>query len=150
MSQFESVLVRYRAACENLSGGDAYQGCATTFATLLDELEAGAVAGDEYCQDAIATILGYGLHYTPSEGSVLERERDRERATHFWIAAAKQGLWGSFDNLVTQGVGPVADQAREIWKQVEAEQPELVGYSQGMPVYGPPFVQKACERFTKL
>lgn len=106
-----------------------------------------AESGDMYCQYALATILSMGLCSESEEQFLVGHAAAREAATRWWIAAAMQGGWPALDNLVTSGVGPAAQGAREAFRQLEQERRDLVGSSHGMPVYGPEFVQELSRRF---
>lgn len=134
-------MTRYRKALES-PGADS-----SVFASIFPDLERGAAAGHAECQDAVATILGYGLHHATAGVHNPIPFEDAERATQLWASAARQGLWCSFDNLVTRGVGPVADAARAICCDLQRERPDLVGASGKTPIFGPPFIESACQRF---
>jgi hypothetical protein len=102
------------------------------------------------CQYALATILSWGLCCASVEEIHAGRATAIEEATRWWSAAAMQGYWPALDNLVTSGVGAEAERARKAWHQLEAEKPDLVGWSHRMPVYGPEFVQEVCKRFLRV
>jgi len=100
-----------------------------------------AERGDLLCQYALATILWLGLCCESEEEFHRGHALAIERATRWWIAAARQGYCPALDNLVGCGVGPEALRARQARRQLEQERPGLVGRSGGMPVYGPEFIE---------
>jgi hypothetical protein len=70
----------------------------------------------------------------------------QKEATRWWVAAAVQGFWPALDNLLSSGVGPDMERAREAARQLERERRDLVGSSHGMLVHGPEFVQELSRR----
>lgn len=105
-----------------------------------------AEAGEICCQYALATILWLGLCCESEEKFHTTLASAKEKATRWWIAAAKQGYWPALDNLVSTGVGKEAELAREAWHKLERERPDLVGFANGMPIYGDEFVQELSRR----
>ncbi len=153
MSNSRALYDRYQAAVR--AYGDAcaddpqswHRPDVAEFTELRRLLLPHAESGDMACQYALATILWLGLCCESMEQFVAGRVAAIEEATRWWIAAAMQGYWPALDNLVTSGIGPEAQRAREAWRQLEHERPDLVGSSHGMPLYGPEFVQELSRRF---
>jgi len=98
-----------------------------------------AESGDMFCQYACATITWLRLCCESMEEFIRGHSVRIEEATRWWIAAAMQVHEGALDNLITDGNGSEADRAREVFRQVEQECLDLVGRSEGMPVYGQEF-----------
>jgi len=119
------------------------------FRSLLPQLERHAEIGDPQCQAALATVLAFGLACA-TEAEFLETQAESSRrATALWSEAAMQRFWPAFDNLVTCGVGPEGDAAREVARTLATERPDLVGSEEALPLYGPRFMQTACDRFAR-
>lgn len=116
------------------------------FTELYSLLLPHANSGDMDCQYALATILSMGLCSTSEEQFLIGHTAAREAATRWWIAAAMQGFGLALDNLVTSGIGPEAQRAREAWRQLNQECRDLTGTSHSMPVYGPVFINKLSKR----
>jgi hypothetical protein len=116
------------------------------FSELMRLLKPYAESGDMRSQYAIATILMLGLCCESQDQMALSQASACEEATQWWIALAKQGFTPALDNLVTSGVGVGAQRAREAWRQLARERKELVGSSNGMPVYGPEFIEELSKR----
>ena len=72
-----------------------------------------AEGGHLHCQYALATIHLMKLTCISEEEERQHHEREIVQATRWLIAAARQGCWPAVDNLVTSGVGPEAERARE-------------------------------------
>jgi hypothetical protein len=119
------------------------------FRELVPELERHSEAGEPRCQAALATILAFGLACVTDSEFREQYDSLIRRATSLWVDAAMQRFWLAFDNLATCGVGPEADAARSIVRSLEQENPALVGSQDGLPVYGPEFMQEACARFAR-
>jgi len=120
------------------------------FRELVPDLERYSEAGEPRCQAALATILAFGLACATESEFREEYDALISRATTLWAEAAMQLFWPAFDNLATCGVGPQADLARAVAQSLEAEFPALVGSQDGLPVYGPGFMQEACARFARM
>jgi len=106
-----------------------------------------AEAGDVLCQYALAVILWMGLCCESEEEYAASYQALCEEATSWLVAAASQGHEGALDNLVGFGVGPEAERARRIWRQLKRERPELVRTVDGMPLYGPEFLDELVRRY---
>jgi hypothetical protein len=94
------------------------------------------------CQYALATIAWLGLACESEEEFIASHAAVVEETTRWWAAAATQGYWPALDNLVTSGIGPEAERAREACQLLKHARPDLIGVSEGMPVYGPEFFQE--------
>jgi hypothetical protein len=119
------------------------------FRELVPDLERYSETGEPRCHAALATILAFGLACTTESEFRDQHDVLVHRATSLWAEAAMQRFWPAFDNLVACGVGPEADAARAIARTLEAENPALVDFGRGAPVYGPAFMQEACARFAR-
>lgn len=117
-----------------------------TFIELKRSLLPHAEAGNMLCQYALATILLQGLCCESEERAIADMEPARVEATPWLIAAAKQGYYPALDNLITCGVGPEAQRAKKIWRELENEQPKLMHLHENMPVYGPEFMEEVALR----
>jgi hypothetical protein len=105
-----------------------------------------AEAGDMFCQYALATIFFLGLCFESENEYAAGYAAATEEATRWWIAASKQGYWPALDNLAVSGLGAEAERAREAWRQLERDRPDLVGWCGSMPVYAGDFVQELSRR----
>ena len=143
--QFDAAANAYAATCHT-DPLQWHRPDAAEFTRLHDLLLPHAESGDARSQYALATIYWLGLCCETEEELAQTRQVSIEKATPWWIAAAAQGHWPALDNLVTSGVGPDAERARQAWAALEHERPDLVGHYSGMPVYGPPFVQELSRR----
>jgi hypothetical protein len=114
------------------------------FSQLYNLLLPHAERGDMLCQYAVPTILWQGLLCETEKQFIARDLPSRKEATCWWIAAARQGHLPALDNLVTSGIGLEAERAREGWKQLAEERPDLVGSSNAEPIYGDEFVQELC------
>jgi TPR repeat protein len=115
------------------------------FMELKSLLRLPAESGDALCQYALAAIYWQGLCQETEAAYLSNYTSEIEEATRWWVAAATQGHWPAVDNLVTSGVGPEAERARAVAKQLKQERPELVPWSGNMPVYGPEYMQALCK-----
>ncbi|MCC5848810.1 MAG: hypothetical protein JJU29_12030 [Verrucomicrobia bacterium] len=95
-----------------------------------------------HCQYALAGMHELGLCCDSEEEYMAGYRAANEMATRWWTMAAMQGLGPALDNLVTSGVGEEAERVRELCRRLEKDRPDLVGTSQGMPIYGPAFFQE--------
>ena len=114
---------------------------AALFRSVRLRLKRFADFGDVRCQYAIATILSLGLCHQTEEQQHQQRNDDMIEASRLWEAAATEGHLPALYNLITSGIGPAADRAREAMRQVEQGQPELISGGHGMPVYGWVFME---------
>lgn len=152
MNSSHNILARYRAAMDSYSEvctSDPekwHRPDVVEFTELRQLLRPPAESGDLGCQYALATILWWGLYCESQEQVMAEQPEAIKEATRWWIAAAKQGYCPALDNLVTSGVGPEAQRARDARRQLERERPELVFKSGNMPVYGPGFIEELSRR----
>jgi hypothetical protein len=152
MSSSHALYDRYQAAvcgyCDTCAGDPQswHRPDVAEFTELRRLLLPHSESGDAACQYALATIHWLGLCCESEEQFVTGRVAATEEATRWWIAAATQGFWPALDNLVSDGVGPEAERAREAWRKLGQERRDLVGSSRGMPVYEPKFVQELSRR----
>jgi TPR repeat protein len=152
MSNSHTVYDRYQVAveayCRICASAPGRWHCpdVAEFTELRQLLLPHAESGDMRCQYALASILFMGLCCESEEQHSAGHAAAREEATRWWIAAAMQGFWPALDNLISSGVGPEVQQAREAHGQLERERPDLIGSSHGMPVYGPEFMQELSRR----
>ena len=116
------------------------------FTELRELLLPHANSGDMFCQYALATMLWLGLSCESEEQFLAAKAAAILEATRWWVAAARQGFWPALDNFVGSGVGAEAERAREAFRQLERERPDLIGSSHGMPVYEPEFIQELSRR----
>ena len=117
------------------------------FAQLRILLTPHAEAGDLRCQYALAAILWMGLCCKSEEQYFASYQALCHEATPWLVAAASQGDEGALDNLVSFGAGPEAERARRIWNELKSERPDLVSTAQGMPLYGPDFMDELVGRY---
>jgi hypothetical protein len=147
MSNAREVHARYKATIETHCEAcrvdqQRWHQANVEFAELRRQLLPHAESGDTLCQYALATIAWLGLCCESEEAFIAGHAASVEEATRWWIAAATQGYWPALDNLVTSGVGPEAQRAREASQSLEQTRPDLVGTSHGMPMYGQEFFQE--------
>lgn len=116
------------------------------FKELKEFLRPCAEAGDVQCQYALAIIAWQGLCCESEEQHHAGYQDAVKEATRWWLAAAKQGYWPALDNLVTDGFGEEAKKAKEVFRELERERPDLVGWSGKMPVYGDEFIKELSKR----
>ena len=114
------------------------------FTQLRDELLIFAREGSARCQYAVATIHWMGLCCESEEEYVERCQSLLEEATVWWVLTASQGHYWALDNLLTCGVGPEAERVRVAARQLELQKSELVGDSEGIPIYGLDFMQELC------
>ncbi len=117
------------------------------FAQLRVLLTPHAEAGDGLCRYALGAILWLGLCCESEEQYASSYQALCEEATPWLVAAASQGHEGALDNVVGFGVGPQAERARRLWRQLERERPELVRTAHGVPLYGPEFMNEVIKRY---
>jgi hypothetical protein len=152
MSNARAIYDRYRAAAQvyaELCATDPqtwHRPNVAEFSELNRLLLPHAESGDMLCQYALATILWMGLGCDSENEFQTGYSTAIAEATRWWIAAAMQGFWPALDNLVSSGVGAQAKRASEAFRELEQARPDLVGWSHGMPIYGPEFVQELCKR----
>ena len=152
MNSAHDILARYQAAMDahgDLCANDPaewHRPDVAEFTELRRLLLPHAESGDLSCQYALAAILWFGLCCESPEQFAAEQTEAMKEATRWWIAAAKQGYCPALDNLITSGVGPEAQRAKDAWRQLHQERPDLVGTSRGMPVYGPEFIEELSRR----
>lgn len=152
MDNLQALYERYQAAtqayAERSSAGQQewHQPDVVEFSELQNLLLPHAESGDMHCQYAIATILWGGLCCESEDDWMAGYPERIKEATRWWIAAATQGHVYALDNLVTSGIGPEAERAREASDVLEQERGDLVGASHGMPVYGPDFFAELSRR----
>lgn len=152
MSDLPAVYERYLAACRAYSNtctadpGRWHRPDVAEFTELQHLLRPHAEGGDMLCQYALACIHLQWLCCESEEQAIASQESARAEATPWLVAAAKQGYYPALDNLVTSGVGPEAQRANEIWRQLARERPDLVGSWENMPVYGPEFMKELALR----
>jgi hypothetical protein len=152
MSNSQAIYDRYQVACEAHSAACIsdpsiwHHPDVAEFSELLRLLKPHAESGDMRCQYAVASILWLGLCCESEEQMAASQDSACEEASRWWITLAKQGFTPALDNLVTSGVGPEAQHAREAWRQLARERHDLVGSSCGMPVYGPEFIEELSRR----
>lgn len=136
--RYQAAFRAYAAACAS-APEQWHRPDVAEFEELRRLLQPHAESGDMYCQYALATIHSMGLCCESEQRFLSGHVAAREAATRWWIAAAMQGFWPALDTLVTSGVGPEAQRAREAFRQLDDERRDLAGKAQGMPVYGPEF-----------
>lgn len=147
----EAVLERYEKAsaiysnmcCINPS--EWHRPDTTEFTELRGLLAVHAEGGNVRCQYALASIYWQGL-CSNAQFTRDEYLQAIEKATLWWVAAAAQGFWPAIDNLVTSGIGPEAERAKQECRKLEKDRPNLIGRQGNMPVYGPEFMQELCKR----
>jgi hypothetical protein len=145
ITDFQAAISSYVETCSH-SPMEYHAPAADVFQALATRLRPIAEDGHLHCQYALATIHLMKLTCLSEEEERLHHEREIVQATRWLVAAARQGCWPAVDNLVTSGVGPEAERAREGWQELEAERPDLIGKYGSMPVYGPEFTQELCRR----
>jgi hypothetical protein len=143
--RYQAKLLAHGEVCASDPGG-WHRADVAEFSELRRLLLPHAEAGDMLCQYALATILSMGLCCSSEEEFKASYADATEEATPWWIAAAKQGCWPALDNLVTLGVGAEVERARKEWRQLQRDRPDLVPWSDGMPIYWSDFMQELGKR----
>jgi hypothetical protein len=152
MNNTQAIYERYEVAMRTYSEGcvaetqEWHRPDVAEFSELLRLLRPCAESGDMRCQYAVGTILMLGLCCESEEQMAASQASACEEASRWWIVLAKQGFTPALDNLVTSGVGEEAQRAREAWRQLGRERRDLIGASNGMPVYGPEFIEELSRR----
>lgn len=118
----------------------------TEFSELKRALLPWAENGDVRCQYALATISRLGLCCESEDALASQHASLCAEATPWLIAAARQGYWPAVDNLATSGGGPEAARVSAAFAQLSRERADLVGFADGMPVYGPSFLEELTRR----
>lgn len=147
MSNAREVHARYQATIETHCEAcrvdhQRWHQANVEFAELRRQLFPHAESGNPLCQYALATIAWLGLCCESEEEFIASHATAVEEVTRWWVKAATQGYWPALDNLVTSGIGPEAEGAREASQFLKQARPDLVKASHGMPVYGPEFFQE--------
>jgi hypothetical protein len=147
MSNAHEVHARYQTAIETHCEAcridpQQWHQANAELAELRRQLFPRAESGNPSCQYALATIAWLGLCCESEEEFMAGHATAVEEATRWWVAAATKGYWPALDNLVTSGIGPEAERAREASQLLERARPDLEGTSHGMPVYGLEFFQE--------
>jgi hypothetical protein len=145
IADFQVAIRDYVETCSR-SPMEYHAPAADVFQALVTRLRPAAEAGHLHSQYALATIHLMKLTCASVEEEQQYQQREIEQATRWLVAAARQGCWSAVDNLVSSGVGPEAEHAREGWRKLEAEQPDLIGKQGNIPVYGPSFIKELCRR----
>ncbi|HSI96071.1 MAG TPA: hypothetical protein VK938_08295 [Methylophilaceae bacterium] len=152
MASVEDMLLRYDSAIELWADSCAsnpdiwHRPDTNEFISLLPEILNFAKNGNIKCMYAAAMIYSFGLCYD-SEHAYLENYSELiSLATNWWGEAAAAGYLPAVDNLLTSGVGPLAEKARLMAKQIRIEHKDLIGSSNNMPVYGESFMQELHKR----
>ena len=152
MDNLQALYDRYQAAIQaNAESNPAdmeswHRPDVVEFSELQNLMLPHAESGDMHCQYAMATIFWLGLCCESEDDWMAGYPVRIKEATRWWIAAATQGHAYALDNLVTSGIGPEAERAREASRVLEQERRDLVGTSHGMPVYGPNFFAELSKR----
>lgn len=152
MSSVEGILLRYDSAIELWADSCAnnpdiwHRPDTNEFISLLPEILTFAKNGNIKCMYAAAIIYSFSLCYD-SEHAYLENYSELiSMATDWWGKAAAAGYLPAVDNLLTSGVGPLAEKARLVAKQIESEHNDLIGNTNIMPVYSESFMQELHKR----
>jgi hypothetical protein len=145
--RYLAAFTEYGAPCRT-APERRHQPNASLFTELRGQLTPHAEAGHADCQYALAIIAWWGLCCESEEQYEAAYAQGMEEATRWWVAAGRQGCSRAVDNLLTCGVGPEAERARAISKEVTRDSAHLIGHDvpTGMPIYGPAFMKEVARR----
>ena len=116
---------------------------AEQFQRHLENLRPLATEGNLEAQHAMASIYLVGMLYPDEETELERRVADRKSMTALLVSAARGGLVGAFDNLVTSGVGDDAEEARRACKEYKKQRKPVWSEQDEMPVYTPEWMSGA-------
>ncbi len=108
-----------------------------------------AESDEPWAQYNLGNMYFGGYLYSSKNEFEPNYESDVIKGSKWLEKAARQGFVAAVDNLVVVGMGPEADRLREISREVEEEQPELIQKwekDERIPVITPAFFETVWER----
>jgi len=134
--------------CDGRSPADPAQspGLAARVLELYEKLLPHAQSGHIEAQYVLGVIHMLGICQPSEDEFVSEFDNEMSQAQQWLERAARQGHVSAADNLLTLGRGKLSARLSQCFEDLNKEQPQLVGESEGMPVYGTDFMTKVLER----